>query len=74
MLNNVQIQKRFTDFDLLMHKKDCWLKENLRSWNSQMKSKSVDLEINEANDTDNNCNVYLITIAAVKIKENNRQI
>ena len=49
MLNNVQIQKRFTDFDLLMHKKDCWLKENLRSWNSQMKSKSVDLEINEAN-------------------------
>ena len=39
-----------------------------------MKSKSVNLEINEANNRDNNCNVYLITIAAVKIKENNRQI
>ena len=39
-----------------------------------MKSKSVDLEINEANDRDNNSNVYLITIAAVKIKENYREI
>ena len=39
-----------------------------------MKSKSVDLEINEANDRDNNSNVYLIIIAAVKIKENNREI
>ena len=28
-----------------------------------MKSKSVDLEINEANDRDNNSNVNLITIA-----------
>ena len=39
-----------------------------------MKSRSVDLEINEASDRDINSNVYLITIAAVKIKGNNRQI
>ena len=39
-----------------------------------MKSKSIDLEINEANDRDNNSNVNLITTAAVKIKINNKQI
>ena len=39
-----------------------------------MKSKSVDLEMNEANDRDNNSNVNLITRAAVKIKNNNEQI
>ena len=33
-----------------------------------MKSKSADLEINEANVRDNNSNAKLITIAAVKIK------
>ena len=39
-----------------------------------MKSKSVDLEINEANVRDNNSNAKLITIAAVKIKYNNKLI
>ena len=39
-----------------------------------MKSKSVDLEINKANNRDNNSNVNLITIAAVKIKNNNEEI
>ena len=46
----------------------------MRGWNSQMESKSVDLEINEANGSDINGNVNLITIAAVKIKNNNKQI
>ena len=36
-----------------------------------MKSKSVDLEINEANDGDNNSNVSWITIATVKIENYN---
>ena len=40
----------------------------------QMKSKTADLEINEANDRGNNSKVNLITIAAVKIKNNNEQI
>ena len=53
---------------------NCWLKENLRGWNSQIKSANVNLEINEANYRDNNSNVNLITIAAVKIKNNNEQI
>ena len=39
-----------------------------------MKSKIVDLESNEANARDNNSNVNLITIAAMKIKNNNEQI
>ena len=39
-----------------------------------MKSKSVDLEINKANDKGNNSNVNLITIAVVKIKNNNEQM
>ena len=39
-----------------------------------MKSISVDLEINKANNRDNNSNVNLITIAAVKIKNNNEEI
>ena len=39
-----------------------------------MKSISVDLEIKEANDRDNNSNVNLITIAAMKINDNNEQI
>ena len=39
-----------------------------------MKSKSVDLEINEANDGDSEINVNLITIATVKIENNNKQI
>ena len=54
--------------------KNCCLKEHLRGWNSQMKSISVDLEIKEANDRDNNSNVNLITIAAMKINDNNEQI
>ena len=57
--------------DLLTLKKNCWLKENLRGWNSQIKSKSVNLKINEANDGDNNSNVNLINIATVKIGNNN---
>ena len=44
------------------------------SWNSQLKSKSVDLEINEANDRDNNTNVNLTTIVTVKIENNSEQI
>ena len=39
-----------------------------------MKSKSVDLEINEANDRYNNININLITIATVEIQNNNEQI
>ena len=39
-----------------------------------MKWKSADLEINEANDSDINSNINLITIAAVKIKNNNEEI
>ena len=39
-----------------------------------MKSKSVDLEINEANDGYNNSNINLITIATVEIQNNNEQI
>ena len=39
-----------------------------------MKSKGVDLEINKANNRDNNSNVNLITIAAVKIKNNKEEI
>ena len=57
--------------DLLTLKKNCWLKENLRGWNSQIKSKSVNLKINETNDGDNNSNVNLINIATVKIGNNN---
>ena len=44
-------------------KKNCSLKENLKGWNSQMKSKIADLEIDEANDRDNN-NINLITKAS----------
>ena len=39
-----------------------------------MKSKSADLETNEANDRDNNSNVNLITIGEVKIENKNKQI
>ena len=39
-----------------------------------MKSKSVALEINEANDRYNNSNINLITIATVEIQNNNEQI
>ena len=39
-----------------------------------MKNKSVDQEINEANDGDNNSNVNFITIATVKRGNNNKQI
>ena len=39
----------------------------MRGWNSQIKSKNVDQEINEANDGDSNGNVNLITIATKKI-------
>ena len=39
-----------------------------------MKSKSVDLEINEANDRYNNSNINLITTATVEIQNNNEQI
>ena len=46
----------------------------MRDWNSQIESKSVELEVNKANDSDINSNVNLITIAAVKIKNNNEQI
>ena len=43
-----------------MYEKELMVKRNLRDWNSQMKSKSVDLEINEANYGDNNRNINLI--------------
>ena len=39
-----------------------------------MKSKSVDLETNEANDGCNNSNTNLITKATVKIQNNSEQI
>ena len=39
-----------------------------------MKSKSVDLEITEVSDRDNNNNVNLTTIATVKIENNKEQI
>ena len=39
-----------------------------------MKNKSVDLEINEADDRDSNSTVKLITIATVKIENNNERI
>ena len=39
-----------------------------------MKNKSVELEISEANDGDNNSIVNLITTATVKIENNNEQI
>ena len=58
MLNNVQIQNWLTDFDLLMHKKELLVKENSRGWNSQLQSKSVDLETNEADDRDKNSNAW----------------
>lgn len=54
--------------------KNGWLKENLRGGNSEMKSKSVDLEFNDANDRENNSNVNLIILAAVKIENNNEQM
>ena len=58
MLNNVQIQNWLTDFDLLMHKKELLVKENSRGWNSQLQSKRVDLETNEADDRDKNSNAW----------------
>ena len=39
-----------------------------------MKSKRVDLEINQTNDGENNSNVNLIILAAVKIENNNEQM
>ena len=52
-------------------KKNCWLKENLRGWNSQMKNKRKSrFRSNKANDGDNNCNINLIAIATVKIENN----
>ena len=39
-----------------------------------MKSKRVDLEINQTNDGYNNSNVNLIILAAVKIENNNEQM
>ena len=39
-----------------------------------MKSKRVDLEINQTNDGENNINVNLIILAAVKIENNNEQM
>ena len=38
-----------------------------------MKRKSIDLEINEPNDRQNNSNINLITKARVKIQDNNEQ-
>ena len=38
-----------------------------------MESKSLDLEMKEASDRENNSNVNLITIATVKIENNNEQ-
>ena len=46
----------------------------MSDWNSQMKSKSLDLGMKEANDRDNSSNVSLITTATVKIENNNEQI
>ena len=60
-----------TDFDLLMDKKELLIKRKLKKL--KFTSKKVNLEINEANDRDNNNNVILITIGTVKI-ENNEQI
>ena len=37
-------------------KKNFWLNENLRDWNSQMKCKIVDEEFNEVDDGDNDSN------------------
>ena len=51
--------------------KNGWLKENLRGENSEIKSKSVDLEFNDANDRENNSNVNSIIIAAVNINNDN---
>ena len=45
----------------------------MRDWTSQRKSKSVDLENNEANDGDHNSNVNLVIIKAVRLKNNNEQ-
>ena len=49
----------------LCTKKNWLLKENLRDWNSQMESESVDLQINEANDRDNKSKGNLISLATV---------
>ena len=46
----------------------------MRGLNSQMKDKSVDEEINQADDEDHDSNVNLIAIATVKIGNNNEQI
>ena len=51
--------QKFPDSNVLSAKKNCQLKENLKGWNSQMKSKSVDWEVKKK---DNNSNVNLITI------------
>ena len=53
------------------HHKSCYLKRNLRDWNSQIKIKSLDWEINER---DNNRYVNLITIETIKVRNNNEQI
>ena len=55
----------------LKHKKEMLVKENLRGWNTKMKSKSVDKEVNER---DNNSNVNLITIARLRKGNDNEQI
>ena len=46
----------------------------MRDWNSHKKCKSGDLEINEANDRDSNSNINSVTIATVKIVNNNEQM
>ena len=55
----------------LKYKKEMLVKENLRGWNTKMKSKSVDKEVNER---DNNSNVNLITIARLRKGNDNEQI
>ena len=69
----MNIQKRFTDFDLSMHEKELLVKRKLERLKFT-NEKSVNLEINDANDGDNNSNVNLVAIATVKIENNNNQI
>ena len=70
----INILKRFNDFDHSMHEKVLLIERKFEKMKFTNEKNSVDFENNEANNRNNNSNVNLITMATVKVENNNKQI
>ena len=57
-----------------MHEKVLLIERKFEKLKFTNENKSVDFENNEANNRNNNSNVNLITMATVKVENNNKQI